>query len=538
MDKYSLKIGPFPQLAGDPYLFSGAAIALLIVSAIIFHYAYSTDIPKIAGIPEIPGARPFLGHLHLHAGASGKNDGAFWAVWSKRLGSDLLQVRWGNRRVVIANSFDSVKELFVTNAAATSARPRQYIFEKYVGYDMGSHSLDEHFKAQRTAAIKSVQPRQWTSFYSSLNREGDRLIANLAEQGDYGKRSIFPLKMMQIVAMNLAWRITFDKSFDDANDPWLREYIDNACLITKVRGASNTYSDFVPILRLHPKYRRMGVQGRMASQKRSKMLDEVVQGLKLRLSNGEEPNCIAASIMKEDSHLSTWDAIKASTSMLQGSTETVPSHLCAGLGGMIQGDGPGFQEKAYADILKHFPNGDAAEHAFTEESCPYIVALYKEVLRNYAILPFSLPRAAAEEVHLKSGITIPKGTALYMNSEAANHDESTYGPTAHLFDPERWLTDSELNGLGTPHCAYGVGARVCPAWNIANRILYGLLFRMVLAFQLQADPEDPPPESYEDFGCTPDMVLNSPRPFKVRFVPRDEAKLRDEVERIRMTIKG
>lgn len=274
-------------------------------------YAYSTDIPKIAGIPEIPGGIPFLGHLHLHAGASGRNDAAFWGSWSKRLGSDLIQVKFGNRRVVIANTFDSVKELFVTHGGATSARPRQYIFEKYVGYDLGSHSLDEHFKAQRIAAIKSVQPRQWPSFYDGLDREGDRLIANLAEQGDYGHLTIFPLKMLQIVAMNLAWRISFDKSFDDADDPWLREYIDNACIITKVRGASNTYSDFVPLLRLHPKYRTMGLEGKAASEKRSKMLEEVVQGLEARLSNGEEPHCIAASIMTEDSHLSTCECYKS-----------------------------------------------------------------------------------------------------------------------------------------------------------------------------------------------------------------------------------
>jgi hypothetical protein len=36
---------------------------------------------------------------------------------------------------------------------------------------------------------------------------------------------------MQIVVMNLAFRITFDKHFDSAKDPWLREYIDNARLL-------------------------------------------------------------------------------------------------------------------------------------------------------------------------------------------------------------------------------------------------------------------------------------------------------------------
>ena len=81
----------------------------------------------------MPSALPFIGHLHLHAGASGKNDAAVWTAWSQKLGSELLQVKFGNRRVVIANSFESIREIFVTNGASSHARPRQYVFEKYVG---------------------------------------------------------------------------------------------------------------------------------------------------------------------------------------------------------------------------------------------------------------------------------------------------------------------------------------------------------------------------------------------------------------------
>lgn len=95
--------------------------------------AFATDIPKVKGIPELPGARPFIGHLHLHGGVSGVNDGVFWSRWGARLGSELLQVRFGNKRVVIANTFQTVRELFVTNARQTSGRPNQYIFKHFVG---------------------------------------------------------------------------------------------------------------------------------------------------------------------------------------------------------------------------------------------------------------------------------------------------------------------------------------------------------------------------------------------------------------------
>lgn len=108
-----------------------AFVATLVLTSL--QYGMSSDIPNIRGIPEMPSALPFIGHLHLHAGASGVNDGALWSSWSKRLGSDLLQVKFGRNRVVIANSFNAVRELFVTHGHLTSRRPRQYIFEKYIG---------------------------------------------------------------------------------------------------------------------------------------------------------------------------------------------------------------------------------------------------------------------------------------------------------------------------------------------------------------------------------------------------------------------
>lgn len=242
----------------------------------------------------------------------------------------------------------------------------------------------------------------------------------------------------------------------------------------------------------------------------------------------------------------TANAIKCCTSMLQGSTESLPSHLCGGLGGLVSPEGEEIQQKAYADIMETYPNGDAAKHAFDEEKVPYVVALYKEILRNYTVLPFSLPHSAASDVRLKSGIVIPQGTRLYMNSEAANHgktrlelcsacfaddrptDEAIYGPTSAIFDPERWLA-SKVEGVG--HCAYGLGSRICPAWSITNRMMYGLLMRMILAFEIRMDPDDPPPPSYETFGANPEGALNSPKPFKVYFVPRDENELRNFVQK-------
>jgi hypothetical protein len=43
----------------------------------------------------------------------------------------------------------------------------------------------------------------------------------------------------------------------------------------------------------------MGAEAKRSSTKRSAMVQEVLEGLKRRLDNGEEPNCIAASCMAD-----------------------------------------------------------------------------------------------------------------------------------------------------------------------------------------------------------------------------------------------
>lgn len=144
-----------------------------------------------------------------------------------------------------------------------------------------------------------MKPHEWPRFYPGLDREGDKLIISLAEQGDYGRVTLNPLKLLQIVAMNLGFQITFDKKFDDAHDPWFRDYIENAMVITTVRGASNTWADFVPILRYTPKFRRQARLAEAASKKRSAMVLEILQGLKARIDQGEHPDCIAASVLTD-----------------------------------------------------------------------------------------------------------------------------------------------------------------------------------------------------------------------------------------------
>lgn len=81
-----------------------------------------------------------------------------------------------------------------------------------------------------------------------------------------------------------------------------------------------------------------------------------------------------------------------------------------------------------------------------------------------------------------------------------------------------------------PYFSYGVGSRLCPAYLISNRIIYGIILRVILAYKPVPVENEPAPESYKSFGASVVGSVITPKPFGIRFVPRHEGLLRKELE--------
>ena len=82
-------------------------------------------------------------------------------------------------------------------------------------------------------------------------------------------------------------------------------------------------------------------------------------------------------------------------------------------------------------------------------------------------------------------------------------------------------------GEGTQHFAYGAGSRLCAGAHLANRQLYVIFTRLILAFHIHeaTDPRDRPILDTIECNSVPTSMVTQPKPFKVRFVPRDEKQL-------------
>jgi phenylacetate 2-hydroxylase len=102
--------------------------------------------------------------------------------------------------------------------------------------------------------------------------------------------------------------------------------------------------------------------------------------------------------------------------MVSAGLDTVPGNLIMGVAHLSSAhDGPEIQQRAYEEIMKVYPDGDAWEQCIVEEKVPFITALVREVLRFYTVIPICLPRTSIKDIKYEDAV-IPAGTTFYMVS--------------------------------------------------------------------------------------------------------------------------
>ena len=108
---------------------------------------------------------------------------------------------------------------------------------------------------------------------------------------------------------------------------------------------------------------------------------------------------------------------------------------------------------------------------------------------------------------------------------AANHDPEHF-KSAMDFVPDRFVGASEMRG-GTQHMAYGAGTRNCAGAHLANRELYAIFTRLILAFRVKptTDPHMLPELDTIECNAVPTSMVTQPKPFQVYLEPRDRSQL-------------
>ncbi len=176
-----------------------------------------------------------------------------------------------------------------------------------------------------------------------------------------------------------------------------------------------------------------------------------------------------------------------------------------------------------------------------------MVSFTKEVLRYWSTLNLSFSRQSSRAIEY-NGAVIPADIPVFLvrflytrmtmssqlkmtlqNMWAANHDP-THFHHPHQFMPERFMVEnmpeSDRKG-GTQHFAYGAGTRNCLGNHIANRELYAMFVRLILAFHIKPTtvPKMYPELDTVKCNAVPTSMVTQPKQFQVYLVPREREKL-------------
>jgi len=296
-----------------------------------------------------------------------------------------------------------------------------------------------------------------------------------------------------------------------------------------LRSASENYQDYIPILRYLPNNEK-NRRSRELRDRRDKYLNALLDQVREMIRKGTDKPCISAAILKDqETKLTGVEVSSICLSLVSGGFETIPGTLTSCIGSLSTPEGKLFQERAFQDIKRFYPNiEDAWTNSFQEEKVPYLNAIVKEAGRYYTVSSMSLPRKTVSEV-IWNGARIPPKTMVLINAQAGNHDIEHFGPTADKFDPERWLEDTsrgsnftEKPSQGLTHLSFGAGARACSGQIMAQRLLYAALIRIISSYRIVASATEPPNTSYIDYNEIKSALVAIPRDFKVKLIPRDK----------------
>ncbi|RDI85570.1 hypothetical protein Vi05172_g4486 [Venturia inaequalis] len=502
-------------------------LAILSVLYAVYKYVYKTDTPKIKGLPEIPGW-PLFGSLfelgEYHAKVAQK--------WAENYGP-VFQVRLGNRRIVFANSFQSVRHFWITHQSALISRPTLHTFHTLVSdsanFTIGTSPWDDSCKRRRKAAATALNVPAVKSYMPIIDLESNVSIKEMLLDSNYGEKDINPVAYFQRYALNTSLTLNYGYRISgDKNDALLKEITSVERGVSNFRSTSNNWEDYVPLLRYLPGKKAGPLEFKA---RRTAYMHRLLSGLKDRIAKGTDKPCITGNILKDpEAKLNDAEIDSICLTMVSAGLDTVPGNLIMGLAVLSTPQGTLIQKRAYEEIQKAYPNGDAWSKCLEEEKVPYITAFYKEVLRYWTVIPICLPRVSIREIPYE-GTVIPAGTTFYMNAYAADYD-ATHFDDPQDFNPDRYMKDTSHDetsekATGIAHYGYGAGSRMCAGSHLANRELFIAFVRIICAFEIVAPKlkEDEPIMDCLLANDIPTSLTMEPKAYKAGFRVRDKAAL-------------
>jgi phenylacetate 2-hydroxylase len=256
--------------------------------------------------------------------------------------------------------------------------------------------------------------------------ESYSIIRDMHKDSKNGAIEINVRPYIQRYALNTTLTLCYGIRMDAVYDDLLREILHVGSAISLLRSASENLQDYIPALRYLPNNAK-NARSKQLRERRDTYLNLLLDKVREMIKKGTDKPCISAAILKDqETKLTGVEVSSICLSLVSGGFETIPGTLTSCIGSLSTPEGQIWQDRAYADIKRHYPDiQEAWTSAISEERVPYVNAIIKEAGRYYTVSSMSLPRKTVTEVNW-NGAIIPPKTMILINAQAGNHGRPLY----------------------------------------------------------------------------------------------------------------
>ncbi|XP_065632997.1 cytochrome P450 CYP82D47-like [Quercus suber] len=480
--------------------------------------------------PDVGGAWPLIGHLHLFGGSQpphitlgnmADKYGPIFTIWL------------GVHRTLVVSSWEIAKECFTTNDKVFANRPKGVALE-VLGYNyamIGFSPYGPFWRQVRKIAMQEVLSNHRLETLKHIpDVEVNDSIKEIYKLLGKNKKVLLEMeRWFGYTVLNVICRMVVGKRFGGATTKDENEGNDQCRMaLREFFNLSGTFvvSDALPYLRW------LDIGGyEKAMKKTAKELDHMARGWleehrQKKLCGGMKEHQdfmdVLLSIVTDNDETFGYDVdtiVKAtSMTLIVAGSDTSTITLTWALALVLN------NREALKKAQEELDIQIGRERQVKEsdlKNLVYLQAILKETMRLHPPAPFLVPHESMEDCTLV-GYHIPASTRLLVNLPKLQRDPNVW-ENPSKFQPERFLTTHkhvDIRGNNFELIPFGSGRRMCPGISFALQVTQLTLATLLHNFEI-ASPLNKPVDMTEKVGLTNQKAT----PLEVHLTPRLHAQV-------------
>ncbi|KJA14789.1 hypothetical protein HYPSUDRAFT_48854 [Hypholoma sublateritium FD-334 SS-4] len=492
------------------------AISALIVGATIWvSWTWATS-RALRPFPPGPKPRPIIGNLFdLPQEHAAKR----YSDWEKKYNSKILHASSLGTHILVLNKLEDAIELLETRSYKYSDRPYSPIIDM-VGLN-GHVALMQYgnfWRLHKKVCQQNLREKASQLYYPIQLQKVRHFLKNLLETPDDFQRH----NKLLSVGIPLATMYGYD--LEGVDDPYITAADESAFLVGQLLRPGGSLINVFPLLRHIPAWFPGAVSRRIAERARQLITETMripMDDLKKRMAERPVPPSLVSSFLERKNAGMASDeeeeVIKGvAYTIYAGASDTTISATSTFF--YLMATHPDVQRKAQEELdrvvgFSHLPSFE------DRHQMPYVDGIYREILRLHPPLGLGVAHVLTTDDHYK-GYFIPKGTIVFANIWAMNHDEEVYEHPSK-FMPERFLDNSGALTKDHRALAYGFGRRICVGKHVASSSMWLIIASVLAAFEIsQAKDENGNEILIDDEYQDENGFTQHKAPFRCSITPR------------------